>query len=957
MATWLGFLLGLGAWAESGALIPVGAWWRYELLAGQPMVPGWTAGDFDDRGWSEAPAGFSAGMYGYEQAATQVPTTVQGTMVRGIRMRHRWEVRDPASIETLTLRVDYEDGLVGWLNGEEVFRRGLPEGAPVSGLEVPTPRFSGMVEMIDLTPFRRLLVPGTNVLALVVLEASSLGATLFAWPELRANFVRGPMVQNVSSEGATVFWRTAFPVEARLVYSEAGGADRPVTVSTGLGTNGVVVLSGLSSGTAYDYRVEWDGAEGRVTSEPSRFTTFRNSGDLDFLVVGDTGSGSSAQHGIAAAMARERVDLVLHTGDISYPVFADGQIDLRCHSAYEKQMSGVPFFFTVGNHDFYGGDAAYLEAFWLPTNSVTATEHYYSFDHGDAHFVSLFVPWYGVSQLGLVQPDGSRTAAYRWLTQDLAQTAKPWKFVFFHQPMITSGPHILDDYDVSGRKDVEELREAVLPALSAGGVQVVFMGHDHAWERFAPTNGVHGLVTGGGGAVLYPQYRRDPASAQFVFQHHYARVAVRGDAMRLEAVGLDGSVLDRFTVRRKGGEAAVARLASRWVERAAVPERPRNDDGNVPGETFDLEGEGWVGVAGASANPGRLVVEHDGSRVRIGLRDAMLWPGQTLALFVGNPDVPGVTNCSGVGVGRSHPLSGLALDFRGFSPGWVALLGDEMADATIPGFRRAGDAVALGQGVFRLDSGLAAVEGATVRQFNRSPEAAPVYGEENADFMIVELPREVLGAARVGATLQVGAVVVTPVTDGAGVRLNPDTAYVGRSLVVDGEGRWGMEPVEVSLAEVPPLDRDGDGLSETREAELGTDADHPDTDRDGLPDGWEVAQRLDPLSGLGAMGGEGDPDADGYVNREEYLSSTSPWEPARGFRMRMQRQAGSVRVDWQSMVGRQYDVEVAVRMPGGFSSAGLSGFPRRATGTNEGAVIPLSVGEGRAMWYRVREVR
>ena len=38
MVTWLGFLLGLGAWAESGALISVGAWWRYELLAGEIVL-------------------------------------------------------------------------------------------------------------------------------------------------------------------------------------------------------------------------------------------------------------------------------------------------------------------------------------------------------------------------------------------------------------------------------------------------------------------------------------------------------------------------------------------------------------------------------------------------------------------------------------------------------------------------------------------------------------------------------------------------------------------------------------------------------------------------------------------------------------------------------------------------------------------------------------------------------
>ncbi|MBL9129440.1 MAG: metallophosphoesterase family protein [Verrucomicrobiales bacterium] len=958
IATVLAVVVGVKSMAESGALIPVWASWRYEVLTvGRMPARGWETPGFDDRSWSVGPAGFSAGMYGYDQAATLLPTYDQGTTVRGVLMRHAWEVRDPGAIETLTLRIDYEDGVVGWLNGEEVFRRGLPEGVPFTGQEVPVARFSGAVDLVDLTPFRNRLVSGTNVLALAVLEASGFGASLFVWPELRANFTRGPLVQRVSSDAAVVYWRTAAPVDARLVYRDSGSEGPEIRVGAGLGTNGAVELSGLKEGTTYEYRVEWDGTAGPVRSEPARFTTLRTSGDLDFLVVGDTGSGSAAQHAVAAAMAREKTDLVLHTGDISYPVFTDGEIDLRCHGAYEPQMRGVPFFFTVGNHDFYRGDAAYLDAFWLPTNSTTRTEHYYSFDHGDAHFVSLFVPWFGVSQFGTISEDGARSGPYRWLTNDLATTTKPWKFVFFHQPIRTSGPHILDDYDANGRQDVLESRESLMPALAAGGVQMVFMGHDHTWERFAPLDGVHALVTGGGGAFLYPQYRRDPGSAQYGSRHHFSRVSIRGTEMRLEAVGIDGGVLDRFTVRRRGGGGGDApRLASRWVTASPGASGPRNDDGNVPGERFDLEGDGWATIPGATANPGRLVVNHDGLRVRIGLRDAMLWPGQTLALFVGNPEVPGAPRCDGVGAGRGHPLSRLSLDFRGFAPGWLALLGDEFADETNPDFRRAGDPVALGQGVFRLDADLNPIGGSPVRQFNRSPEVSPVYGEENADFMIVDLPREVLGAARVGAELRLGAVVVTPVSDAGGVRLEADTAYVGGGLSRDAAGRWVLEPGVVELGEVPGVDRDGDGLAEAREAELGTDANHPDTDRDGLPDGWEVEHGLDPKSATGVDGAEGDADGDGYGNREEFDSGMSPRLAADPLRVRAMRQGTTLRLDWRAVVGRRYEIETASRLPGPFGPVPVAGFPRRAGGTNETALIP-GAGAGGATWYRVSEMR
>lgn len=43
----------------------------------------------------------------------------------------------------------------------------------------------------------------------------------------------------------------------------------------------------------------------------------------------------------------------------------------------------------------------------------------------------------------------------------------------------------------------------------------------------------------------------------------------------------------------------------------------------------------------------------------------------------------------------------------------------------------------------------------------------------------------------------------------------------------------------------------------------------PDTDRDGMPDGWEAAHGLDPQQVNDAAG---DADADGYTNLEEYLN-------------------------------------------------------------------------------------
>lgn len=77
-----------------------------------------------------------------------------------------------------------------------------------------------------------------------------------------------------------------------------------------------------------------------------------------------------------------------------------------------------------------------------------------------------------------------------------------------------------------------------------------------------------------------------------------------------------------------------------------------------------------------------------------------------------------------------------------------------------------------------------------------------------------------------------------------------------------------------SLEEAKAADFDLDELSNDDElTQTNTDPLNPDTDGDGMPDGWEVANNLDPNNGADATG---DPDQDGLTNVEEYRNGNDP---------------------------------------------------------------------------------
>jgi hypothetical protein len=657
-------------------------------------------------------------------------------------------------------------------------------------------------------------------------------------------------------------------------------------------------------------------------------------------------------------MRDEEADLVLHTGDVTYPSFADGLADTRFLSVYRPQMRTTPFYFAWGNHDLYSGVDAFLHTIRQPTNDVAMALHkadgtipqfFGSFEAGDVHFSLIFQPF--ASQY-LLRTNNSQFA---WLDADLAKTRKPWKVLIAHHPWQTSGAHRLDDLNFDGKKDCAQIGEAIFALARKHGVQLFIGGHDHNYERFFPTNGLFSVTTGGGGSILYPLTQRDPWSAIFQSRYHFLRLRFDRDEMRVRAIGADGQEFDRFVMKRGAPPARQRAAIWRTPEMAGGP--ADDGDGNVQGQRHDFgDAEEIAAKSGLFTSPGVLRAALDRTNLYLGLDQAMLPPGADAYLFVGVPGRPGVNSLSGVGNGVIDPevegADGLDLAenvaFAGFQPMIGAILGDEFADGTFPNFRRAGSPMALGQGVFRLGSALTPVGGAKVQQFNQSPQLVPTPGEQNADIMELAIPRRELPGLIDGGWVQVAALVGCQVDTNRPARWF-DSGFIGEEMTGIGYETISVSPVRIRLPVDP--DPDGDGLTTEQEMAIGTDPDDPDTDRDGLLDGWEVAHGLNPLVATGDDGPDGDPDGDGLTNLEEQRLGSDPRDPASPLRLGVAAiDSKGFTLAWRTKPGRRYELIVADRESPQFSA--VAGFPRAAAGDREQVVMAAAAN---SRYFQLRE--
>ena len=338
-----------------------------------------------------------------------------------------------------------------------------------------------------------------------------------------------PYLQNVKQDGVTIMW--------------LGDKDTTGYVEFGPDSNFCMIdsiqpfqlasekrwiferpLTNLQAGIQYYYHVICD----NDTSQIYSFRTIAPGNAFRCVIYGD--SRKRYDHfPVAVSILQNKPDVIFHTGD-----FAARGSDLEHweHHFFEQAvyLPTIPLFPVIGNHDVVNDDVAYYRSFFsVPENGQG--ERYYYVDYMNVRFII-------VDSYTNFYPDSEQ---YQWLEQTLSSATQDWVIVLFHQPPFASCE--------SGKIDVVA-RGILVPLFNRYEVDLVFNGHAHNYER-SEVDGIHYIVTGGGGAELKPiNETENPYQIYADEIYHHCLLEINGPWLRFKAIDKRQNVFDSFFINK-----------------------------------------------------------------------------------------------------------------------------------------------------------------------------------------------------------------------------------------------------------------------------------------------------------------------------------------------------------------------------------------------------------------------
>jgi calcineurin-like phosphoesterase family protein/purple acid phosphatase-like protein len=363
---------------------------------------------------------------------------------------------------------------------------------------------------------------------------------------------RYPYLTDLVKRDVTVNWATTTSVGSGAVeWGSAGGdcaahqtaaSKTSITVGSTSEFQWKAKIAGLRRGERYCYRI-FGGSTDLLGADPTPSfraqIARRSTSPFSFAVFGDWGQvdgggNNAAQADLMSEIAGSHATFALTTGDTAYPSGSQTNYgDLVQRGADTSAVFGpsfwtkagdeIPLFNAQGNH---GMNATSLVN-WPQDRAVAASKgmyemqtyccangtdpasypsSWYAFNAGPARIYVLEASWANsnVGDADLYENDydahwTASRAEYRWLRNDLETHHRPLTFAVFHFPLWSDNASERSDPWLHGSGNLEGL-------LGEHGVDIVFNGHAHSYQRNRPSAAGMPItyVTGGGGADLEP---------------------------------------------------------------------------------------------------------------------------------------------------------------------------------------------------------------------------------------------------------------------------------------------------------------------------------------------------------------------------------------------------------------------------------------------------------------------
>jgi hypothetical protein len=326
--------------------------------------------------------------------------------------------------------------------------------------------------------------------------------------------VWGPVLSMIDGK-AIISLDTNYPVTARLIVNK-----KTMGPIDGFEAYHKEIQLPTDLRGKFTYQIDLRGADGTLTLGPYVARLPGETGRmLEFVVYGDTRGEGSVHHEIVRRILASDPDFVLNTGDLvdNGNRWEDWQEFRRTTGDLLATRIYIP---CLGNHDRRSPN--YFNAFNLPGN-----EAWFEWKWGQLRLIVL----------DSTLPPELQSDQTQWLKEalDVREPYNTVTLVMFHHPPLGSGKHKPWEYGLN----------YWVPMITSSPVDMVFLGHDHYYERIE-YRGKPYIVTGGGGASLYQPGREAPETVYTKSVYHFVQVRFDGSSLHGKVIAVDGSIIETW---------------------------------------------------------------------------------------------------------------------------------------------------------------------------------------------------------------------------------------------------------------------------------------------------------------------------------------------------------------------------------------------------------------------------